>query len=272
MRLGFSTLGTPGWTLEQTCRQARRLGYDGIELRLLDGELVTPAAVPEAVRARVRETLATSGMAVSALASSVQLAGPDTDATATDLRAGLALAADWSIPVVRVFGGRVPTGEPRPAAVRRAAALVTAVLPEAARLGVRIALETHHDFSAGADAAALLAAVADPSFVAIWDLQHTWRAGDQPRQAWDALGPHLVEIQVKDGRPTPDGRWRQTHLGDGEVPVRDCLAVALAGGFDGWLVAEWEKFWHPDLDEPELALPAHRTALVGMLTDLRDRC
>ncbi|MGH3678993.1 MAG: hypothetical protein ACRDT2_01510, partial [Natronosporangium sp.] len=72
MRFGFSTLGTPRWTLGQACRQARRLGYDGIELRLLDGRLIEPATVPEPARARIRATLAGSGMAVSALASSVR--------------------------------------------------------------------------------------------------------------------------------------------------------------------------------------------------------
>lgn len=103
MRFGFSTLGTPRWTLGQACRQARRLGYDGIELRLLDGRLIEPATVPEPARARIRATLAGSGVAVSALASSVRLACPDPDATAGELLAALALAADLSIPVVRVL-------------------------------------------------------------------------------------------------------------------------------------------------------------------------
>lgn len=273
MRIGFSTLGCPGWTLEYACAQAAALGYDGIELRLLDGQLVT-AHPAEAERTRVRDVLAGSGLDVSALASSVSLAGPDADATLAELQAMVVLATHWEIPAVRVFGGRVPSGEPRAGTVRRAADVVTAALPDAARHGVRIVLETHDDFSAARHAAAILAAVPDPAFGAIWDLQHTWLAGEQPGEVWAAIGDRVVEIQVKDGRPDGnDGNetghgWRQTQLGDGVVPVRDCLAVAVEAGFDGWLVVEWEKHWSPDLAEPEIAFPAHRTAIGDHLASL----
>lgn len=270
MRLGFSTLSCPQWTLVHACSQARALGYDGIELRLIDGQLVTPEPTAQE-RERVRATLADSGQAVSAFASSIRLAAPDSDATERELRATLALASDWSIPRVRVFGGRIPDGESRDTAMRRAAAVVQAVLPEAERLACQIALETHDDFSAAAHAAALLEAVAHPGFVAVWDLQHTWRAGDSPAQAWSALGPYVAEIQVKDGAPTAGQGWRQAQLGEGEIPFRDCVAVACEAGFDDWLVVEWEKHWHPELADPEVALPAHRTALANLLAELGSR-
>src|SRR4051812_2286627 len=40
MKLAFTTLACPGWSLEQAVAAARQYGYEGIELRLLDGELV----------------------------------------------------------------------------------------------------------------------------------------------------------------------------------------------------------------------------------------
>ena len=45
----FSTLGTPGWSLDEVIAGARRYGYDGVELRLLDGEIITPA-LPQSER------------------------------------------------------------------------------------------------------------------------------------------------------------------------------------------------------------------------------
>src|SRR2546430_8150877 len=43
LKFAFSTLGCPGWTIEQAIEAAKDLGYDGIELRLLDGEVIDPA-------------------------------------------------------------------------------------------------------------------------------------------------------------------------------------------------------------------------------------
>ena len=263
MKIGFSTLGCPKWSLEHACAQAGKMGYDGLELRLIDGKVVSTDADP-AERARVRDVLAAGGVEVSALGTSVKLAAPDAEKSVAELRAGLALAADWSIPTVRVFGGRVAAGEDRAAANRRGASVVSAVLADAERLGVRIALETHDDFSAAGHAAAMLDAVGHSAFGVIWDIQHTWRAGDQPKDAWSALGPHTIEIHVKDGRET-DASWQQTNLGEGELPVAECIERARTDGFDGWLVVEWEKHWHSELAEPEVALPAHRTALTTIL-------
>ena len=34
------------------------------------------------------------------------------------------------------------------------------------------------------------------------------------------------------------------------------FATLHAQGYDGWYTFEWEKRWHPELAEPEIALPA----------------
>lgn len=266
VKVAFSTLGCPSWSLAHACAQAKAYGYDGLEIRLIDGRVVS-ADIDAAERDRVRDVLAAGGVAVSALGTSVKLAAPDAEQSVTELRAGLELAAAWSIPTVRVFGGRVGDNEDRASATRRGASVVAAVLDDARRLGMRVALETHDDYSAAGHVAAMLETVGDPAFGVIWDIQHTWRAGDQPADAWSALGAYAIEIHVKDGRETGDG-WQQTDLGAGELPVGDCLARAAADGFDGWLVVEWEKHWHPELAEPEEALPAHRAALGELMAEL----
>src|ERR1051325_11925443 len=39
MKLAFSTLGCPDWDVDQIVEAARRLGYDGVELRAVGGTL-----------------------------------------------------------------------------------------------------------------------------------------------------------------------------------------------------------------------------------------
>ena len=51
-RIAFSTLAFPDATLASAASYGRRWGYAGIELRLIDGELIDPS-MPAADRAPV---------------------------------------------------------------------------------------------------------------------------------------------------------------------------------------------------------------------------
>ncbi len=129
-----------------------------------------------------------------------------------------------------------------------------------------MALETHDAFSAAGAVAAVLAAVPSPRVGAVWDLLHTHRMGDPPARVWELLGSRLLDVHVKDARRAPDGAgWELVSLGTGEVPVRECISVLHRGGYAGPLVVEWEKRWHPEIAEPEVALPHEIRVLRGWL-------
>ncbi len=50
-------------------------------------------------------------------------------------------------------------------------------------------------------------------------------------------------------------------LVSGEVPVKEALDMWRANGYDGYVCVEWEKKWHPQIPEPEVALPQHADKL-----------
>jgi sugar phosphate isomerase/epimerase len=54
-------------------------------------------------------------------------------------------------------------------------------------------------------------------------------------------------------------------LGQGEVPVQEMIALLAHDGYQGWVSVEWEKRWHPEIEEPEVALPQHRRLLDSWL-------
>ena len=60
-RIAFSTLAFPDADLATAVSLGRSWGYAGVELRLIDGELIDPA-MPPGARARVKRTLATAGL------------------------------------------------------------------------------------------------------------------------------------------------------------------------------------------------------------------
>jgi sugar phosphate isomerase/epimerase len=262
-RIAFSTLAFPGATLAAAAAAGRRWGYSGIELRLIDGELIDPS-MPSADRAQVRGILAAAGLPVVAVDSSIRLIGDD---PGPELHRFLQLASDWEAPLVRVFGGALPA-DSSPARRERllaAAGVLEDAVPLASRLGVAIGVETHDAFSASSVVAELLAVVPSDLVGAVWDSHHPHRMGETPADVHANLGHRILLAQVKDARRDPDGRWRLVLLGEGEVPVRDMLGLLAAAGYPHWISVEWEKRWHPEIEEPEVALPQHLDVLTRWL-------
>jgi sugar phosphate isomerase/epimerase len=173
------------------------------------------------------------------------------------LPAALELASEWGAPGVRVFGGAAPV-------LDDIAQRLEPVLARASELGVTVVLETHDSFASAVLVGELLRLVESPLFAALWDVHHPYCVGESPQEVVAALGDHLHLVHVKDARRDGDD-WRLVPLGEGEVPVRESLAVLEGAGYRGWLTVEWEKRWHPELAEPEVALPRELETLKGFL-------
>jgi sugar phosphate isomerase/epimerase len=266
MRIAFSTLAFPAASLATAVSLGRSWGYTGVELRLIDGELIDPA-MPAAARAAVKQTTGAAGLPVVAVDSSIKLTGDD---PGPELLAFLELASDWESPLVRVFGGTLDgDAAARRRQVGAAARVLAAAIPAAERLGVRIGVETHDAFSASAQVAELLALVESPWIGAVWDSHHPHRVGESADEVYRNLAGRILLAQVKDARRDPgrtDG-WQLVPLGEGEVPVREILGLLDDGGYQGWISVEWEKRWHPEIEEPEMALPQHLDLVGSWLRD-----
>ena len=269
-RIAFSTLAFPDATLASAASLGRRWGYSGIELRLIDGELIDPS-MPAADRVRVKRAVTAAELPVVAVDSSIRLTD---DNPGPELRRFLELASDWESPLVRVFGGALAAANPaRQQQLQAAARVLESSVPLAERLGVAIGVETHDAFSASSVVAELLALV-DPAAVdsgavgAVWDSHHPHRMGETPAEVSANLGPRILLAQVKDARRKADGDWQLVLLGEGEVPVKSMVELLAAGGYPHWISVEWEKRWHPEIEEPEVALPQHLDLLTKWMEAL----
>ena len=87
--------------------------------------------------------------------------------------------------------------------------------------------------------------------------------GETPAEVYANLGRRILLAQVKDARRRSGGDWQLVLLGEGEVPVREMLGLLAAGGYPRWISVEWEKRWHPEIAEPQVALPQH----LGLLAE-----
>jgi sugar phosphate isomerase/epimerase len=271
MKIAYSTLACPDWKLEQAVEAALRYGYEGLELRLLDGELLTPD-LDSRERRRVRSVCAEAGLPIICVDTSLCIAQPNSAARSKLMQDGerfLEMAAEWGAAIIRVFGGP-PAGTS--AEVARVAAVETlAPLAErAAALGLAVALETHDAFSSGADAAHILEKIPGSGVGVVWDLLNSYCTGEAINDTLASLRKWLLHVHIKDGKhpAAPGEDWSLTLLGEGEFPMRQALALLHEVGYEGWLSVEWEKKWLPDLAEPDVALPQHASVLREYLAEL----
>ena len=255
MKLAFSTLACPTWSLDRVVEAAGEYGYEGVELRLIDDELID-GAMPAAERERVRRTFQHARLPIVALDTSVRVAAaPDARSALDELRPMLELASAWESPVVRVFGGEWDAGRSREEAIGQARHVLDEAAAIADQLGLSIALETHDRFS-NVDLVADVLEEVGVAAAALWDVAHPYRVCNTPAQVVQTLSGRIAHVHIKDcRRDSAADDWQLTLLGEGEVPVRSCVDALRTAGYTGWLSVEWEKRWHPELAEPEVALP-----------------
>ena len=258
MKLAYSTLGCPDWSLREIVEAALRYGYEAVELRCLRADMDLPAR-PEFQPGEIAETkrrLTDHGLAICCVDTSCSFHDADPSERRRQIDIALRhaeLAAALGAPLIRVFPNEVPPGAPRDGVRRRIAASLRDV---AERLppGVGVALETHADFAAADETVAVVRLADHPSVGIVWDVANTIAAGDTPAAAAAAIAPYLRHVHLRDARPREGERfWLPVLAGRGAVPLAEAVAALRELGYAGFVSFEWEKLWHPELEEPEVA-------------------
>ena len=251
-QLAFSTLGCPAWDLDTILTNAVAFGYDAIELRgyldIMDLPTATPF-LPER-RAETKQRFADSQLSVCCVSSSGVVAQGNLD----HVKSHCELAFELGSPYVRIFGGKP---ESRELALTNLKAFGDA----AQAAGVALVLETHDDFSTGETVAALLSEAAHPAVYSLWDLHHPFRQGEDLGETHRLLAPTLRHVHIKDSIVGQG----YTLLGEGDIPVFPMLERILDAGYTGAISLEWEKRWHPEIADPEVAFPQYAKAVRAWL-------
>ncbi|MBX3011287.1 MAG: sugar phosphate isomerase/epimerase [Caldilineaceae bacterium] len=268
--LAWSTLGSPGWSFEHTVEQAAANGYAALEVRMLDGQII-PVDLPPERRRQMKAVLQQHQIKLIGLGLSTRFSSPDPAermANVELLRRYIELANDLEAPMVRTFGGNIVAGQTLDQTIDWVAQGLLGGVATAEAQGVTIVLETHDAFCRGAEVARVLAQVDSPAVAAVWDLHHPFRMGESIEETWQLIGPRVKHVHVKDGLKQADGSWRLVLLGEGELPCRTAIQWLYAQGYRGYLSAEWEKQWHPAIEEPEVAMPQHAQVLRQWMSEL----
>lgn len=258
MRLCFSTLAAPNWTLDETIDGARSAGLGGIDFRGLgpDIDITRLPAFNEGFDQTLRK-LSEAALAMPCLNTSITLVTPASDRwemMLAECDRTVKLAARSGTPFLRVFGGAIPKELSREEA-RDLARRHLKQLVKMSRGTSCVLLEMHDAWSVAAEVLELLDGFDPAQAAVLWDIEHPFYRGESPAQTVAALGECLRHVHIKDSIRRAGGRPLPTLLGKGELPVAECIKCLRETGYGGWLCLETEKRWESDAPDPQESLP-----------------
>ncbi len=256
--LAFSTLACPDWSWEQAVQKAVEYGYQGLELRGVEGEMDLTKAAPftsSRLPATKRE-LKERGLAIPCLDTSCRFdQAAQIDNNVDEGKRHIDLASALDAPYIRVFGDRIPDIQSREKIIEQVIEGLLALARYAEGTGVQVLLESHGDFARMPNLLDVLQVVHHPQVGVLWDVHHPFRFFSEPlANTYEKLKHRIRHVHLKNSVSTSDG-VRYCLMSQGDVPVVEVLKLLSLGAYDGWIAFEWEKRWHPEIEEPEVALP-----------------
>jgi len=260
--IAFSTLGCPGWEWKKILEFATQHGFNAIELRGLEGKLDLPSH-PIFAADRIEQTkreISASSLKIACVSSSANLYFEDPAKRAKELadaRRFIDLASILGAPYVRVFGGKAESDKnlvPDDPTKSRVAAGLRELGAYAGPHNVTVILESHDHFTSSATLKDVFRQVDSEHVGLLWDAHHTFATSNEdPESTVRQLGPWIRHTHLKDSTGSGEDR-KYVLTGRGNVPVQRQIEALRSIGYKGFYCFEWEKLWHPDIAEPEIAI------------------
>ena len=260
MKTSFSTLACPTWTLARVIEIAVSSGYDGVELRFLEGEdsLWKLPAFNGSARAAAKRMISDNGLSITCMGTSCRFHSPDRverDRWVEEGKRMAELAAALGSPGIRVFGDKIQPGADRNSTRDWITEGVRCLAEETRDHGVEVWLETHGDFASSAETMRIVEQAECPNVGVVWDPANCFTDGkEDPCEAAHAFGTALRHVHLRDLN-SHTGVWEPVPTGSGKFPLREILAKLKEIGYEHFVSFEWERKWRPELAEPEVAIP-----------------
>jgi len=258
--LSFSTLGCPDWSFQQIIDFAVQHGYKAIELRGIQRQLDLTKCKEFATRQNIEATvkiMKEKGLQFINLGASTYLhlaEGDEREKHMADARRFIDLAEQINCPYVRVFPNIFPKDREKNVTM----GLITKGLVQlgdyAKNKNVMVLMETHGEVVKMDDIEKIMQSASHPNVGLVWDVSNMWTiTKEPPADVYKKLKKYIYHTHIKDEKMV-DGKPQYTLLGQGEVPIFEAINVLSKGGYKGYYSFEWEKLWHPEIAEPEIAL------------------
>lgn len=269
-KLSFSTLGCPKWDFKEIIAFAAKHHYQGIELRGIQGELDLTKCVAFS-KENINDSLQLlkdNNLQIVGLGSSAKMHLKEETARKKNLdeaKQFIDLADRLNCKAVRVFPDKLPEGVSREETMD----LITAGLIELGDFSksskVSVLLESHGDLVYADDILRVLKNTNKENVALIWDIFNMWiKTKESPTDVYAKLQPYIQHVHLKDA-VVNNGKIKYVLFGNGEAPNKEAINLLKQSGYKGFYSLEWEKMWHPEIEEPEVAFAQFPEVVKGYL-------
>ena len=218
MKTCFSTLGCPEWSFTDIVSVASDLGYDGIEIRGISGELHAPALAPFSpsnIETTIQK-LAALSLTIPCLTSACNL---NNTSEMDEARAYVDTASALGAPYIRVLGDKAPASSDG-VSLNIVVQNLVAIAEYAKQKGVMPLIETNGFFAKTKVLGALLGSIDTGNIGVLYDIHHPYRFfGESPSYALKNIGPYIKHVHIKDSTLT-DKKVTYKIVGEGNVPCQ----------------------------------------------------
>ena len=258
--MSFSTLGCPGWPFDKIVEFAVANGYRGIEIRGIQREmdLTKCKEFSPGARAATMQLMKDNDLVFVNLGSSANLhtlEPVERKKNLDEARRFIDLAHEINCPFIRVFPNNLPVDRDRQATLELIAQGLLELGEYARDSKVAVLMETHGDLVRSEDILNVMNRASHPNTGLVYDICNMWSVTkERPVDVVKKLKKFIRHTHFKDAKIV-DGKPQYVLTGKGEVPIRDAmLALVMSGSYTGFIGFEWEKLWHPEIEEPEIAI------------------
>jgi sugar phosphate isomerase/epimerase len=266
-KLSFSTLGCPDWSFDKIIDFARDHNYTGIEvrgiLRQMDLTKVPEFSSPESIKVTMKK-MKDRALVFVDLGSSCALhlaKGEERNKNLDEGKRFINLASQLNCPYIRVFPNQLPKERDRQESLNLIMEGLRELGQYAMGTGVSILLESHGELIYKKDLLEVMKGAAQPNVGLVWDICNMWIATrEPPEDVYAVLNPYIRHTHVKDLKIV-DGKEEYVLLGTGIVPIFQAIDLLYKNQFPGYYSFEWEKLWHPEILEPQIALADYPVAM-----------
>ncbi|MFA6945903.1 MAG: sugar phosphate isomerase/epimerase family protein [Pedobacter sp.] len=265
--LAFSTLGCPDWPFKQIVDFAAIHGYSGLELRGIKRQMDLTKCNEFSSQEKINETLSLmkeKGLKFINLGASANMhfhEGPEKEKSINEAKSFIDLAQKINCPYVRVFPNKFPKDRTKDQTISTVAKNLLTLGEYAKTRNVTVLLETHGDFSGSDDILKVMKAVSHPNIALVWDISNMWTiTKESPALVYKKLKKYIRHTHIKDARLVGD-KLQYVLMGQGDVPIFEAIDILSKDGYKGYYSFEWEKLWHPEIADPEIALADYPIAM-----------
>ncbi len=262
-KLSFSTLGCPDWSFDKIIEVASKNGYKAIEIRGIQRQMDLPLCAEFANQTAINTTnqkIKDKNLQIIDLGSSANLHFMDSKKRQENMdhaKRFIDLAHKINCPFVRVFPNDLPKEQDKNKTIDLIISNLIELGEYARGSNVKVLLESHGKVIYKDVLLKIMEATSKNNVGLIWDIWNMWSVTKEPpTEVYALLKKYIYHTHIKDGI-FENEKPKYVLLGKGISPLKEAISLLKQGGYKGYYSLEWEKMWHPEIEEPEIAIPQY---------------